>query len=454
MTVNRRTLLAASLTASAAATASAKAAEKKSLREAFRAIGNEVVAGISPGSPADQTQALQLAIDRAAESGAPVVLPAGIIQVADIKLRANTKLIGQNRAATLKFLGGAAFVTAERASDIVVDGVIFDGAWHTYDEGRGEGLLSLASCSNLRIANSEIRHSAKSGLSLTACSGHIADTAIHDVLDAGLKNLDATGIAITGNTVTHCGNNGILIWRSEKGEDGTIVSGNRVSNIRHSAGGAGEYGNGINVYRAGSVIVSNNRISDCAYTAVRGNAASNIQIIANSCERLGEVAIYAEFGFEGAIIANNLIDTAASGISVTNFNEGGRLAVIQGNLIRNLIRREFEKSDKRGEGIGVEADAAVTGNTIENAPTVGIQIGWGPFLRDVAVTGNIIRRATVGISVSSVPETGQCLIANNLISKSIGGAVRAMNKGAVFGPDLLREPPPAGRVSLLGNVAV
>ena len=59
-------------------------------------------------------------------------------------------------------------------------------------------------------------------------------------------------------------------------------------------------------------------------------------MIANSCARLGEVALYAEFGFEGALIANNLVDTAATGISVTNFNEGGRLAVVQGNLVRNL----------------------------------------------------------------------------------------------------------------------
>jgi putative cofactor-binding repeat protein len=53
---------------------------------------------------------------------------------------------------------------------------------------------------------------------------------------------------------------------------------------------------------------------------------------------LGEVALYAEFDFPGTVIANNIVDTAAMGISVTNFNEGGRLAVLQGNLI--LFRRD------------------------------------------------------------------------------------------------------------------
>ncbi len=120
------------------------------------------------------------------------------------------------------------------------------------------------------------------------------------------------------------------------------MAANRIERIQARAGGSGENGNGINAFRAGSVLVSGNRITDCAYSAIRGNAASNIQMIGNSCARIGEVALYAEFGFEGALIANNLVDGAASGIAVTNFNEGGRLAVVQGNIIRNLKRREAE----------------------------------------------------------------------------------------------------------------
>ena len=63
---------------------------------------------------------------------------------------------------------------------------------------------------------------------------------------------------------------------------------------------------------------------------------SNIQIIGNNCAALDEVAIYSEFGFEGAVIADNVIDGAETGISVTNFNEGGRLATVRGNIVRNL----------------------------------------------------------------------------------------------------------------------
>jgi uncharacterized secreted repeat protein (TIGR03808 family) len=444
MTFDRRSIIGAGFGLGAVVT-TAGAAEKRS-----RAVSPD----LAPDDRLDQTAALQAAIDAAAEQDLPLVLPPGKFVVSDLRLRPGTRLVGTARTTTLVFAGGDAFVTADKADGLVLDGLAFDGNYKPFDAGRGDGLITLTRSKSVHLADLDIRNSVGIGLSLVECGGRIEDIDIASVLDAGLKSLDAVGLDITGNTITDCGNNGILIWRSNPGEDGSVVSGNRVTKIRNAAGGTGEYGNGINVFRAGSVIVSNNRIADCTYSAVRGNAASNIQIIANSCERLGEVALYAEFGFQGAIIANNLVDTAATGISVTNFNDGGRLAVVQGNLIRNLFRREQEPEDKRGEGIGVEADAVVIGNTIENAPTVGIQIGWGSYMRDVSATGNVIRHARVGISVTGAPDTGKCLIANNLISDAKDGAIREMQFGEMTGPDLVREPAASDRIQVAGNIAV
>jgi putative cofactor-binding repeat protein len=129
------------------------------------------------------------------------------------------------------------------------------------------------------------------------------------------------------------------------------------------------------------------------------------------------------FSFEGAIIANNLVDKAATGVSVTNFNEGGRLAVVQGNLIHNLFLRKYGES--YGVGIAVEADSVVTGNVIEgSAAAYGILIGWGRYLRDVSVTDNLIRNAMIGIGVSIDPAAGTALITNNLITGAKDGAIR------------------------------
>jgi uncharacterized secreted repeat protein (TIGR03808 family) len=86
------------------------------------------------------------------------------------------------------------------------------------------------------------------------------------------------------------------------------------------------------------VIVRGNRIRNCDYSAVRGNSASNIQITGNSVSNVREVALYSEFSFEGAVIANNIVDGAAVGVSVCNFNEGGRIAVCKATLSATWFR--------------------------------------------------------------------------------------------------------------------
>jgi putative cofactor-binding repeat protein len=117
------------------------------------------------------------------------------------------------------------------------------------------------------------------------------------------------------NTITDTNDNGIEILRTAIGDDGTLVIDNRIEDIANTRGGSGQYGNAINVFRAANVIVRGNRISRAAFSAVRGNAASNIQIVGNTATEVGEVAIYSEFGFEGAVIANNTVDGAAVGVS-------------------------------------------------------------------------------------------------------------------------------------------
>jgi uncharacterized secreted repeat protein (TIGR03808 family) len=152
------------------------------------------------------------------------------------------------------------------------------------------------------------------------------------------------------------------------------------------------------------------------------------------------------------VIANNLVDQAAMGVSVTNFKEGGRLAVVQGNLIRNLFLRK--DVDSRGIGIAVEADSAVSGNVIESAPAYGILIGWGSYLRDVSVTDNVIREAHIGIGVSTDPAAGTVLITDNLITGAKEGAIRAMSGPTPIGPDLARESAEAYRnLAVYANVA-
>ena len=436
MTLNRRLFVLTGLGLGAAA---------GSARAATKVAGT---AGPQANSGTDQTAALQSAIDEAAARRVALELPAGVFQTGSLVLRPGSVLTGVAGLTALQFTGSGTLLSGKSAAGVRLSNLVLDGGMRPLEHA----LVALEACAGLDICGVSITNSAGHGLAITGSSGRVSGCTIANMADAGIFGLDST-LSIAGNTIKACGNNGILAWRTSAGEDGSMVVNNTISNIRADGGGSGQNGNGVNVFRAGNVQVMGNRITDCAYSAIRGNAASDISMTGNQCQRIGEVALYAEFGFTGALIANNLVDTAACGISVTNFNEGGRLAVVQGNLIRNMVRREAEPVDKRGEGIAVEADTLVTGNTIENAATCGILLGWGRYMRDVSATGNLIRGCPIGILVASDPAAGTALVTGNLISGAKDGAIRAHEQGRAFGADLARAAPASGRVTISGNTA-
>ena len=411
--------------------------------------------GITPSTDRDQTTALQAAIDQATAKGLGLSLPPGIYLFSGLQLRPGSRLIGAPGHTVLRYSGAGVGLIAAAAPGIRLEHLQIDGANLPLDRSRTQALIQISDCRGINLSGLHITSSAANGLHLLRCAGRIADCRIEGAADAGLWSLDAdildSGLIISGGAVTDCGDNGILVWRSQHGRDGTRISDVAIARIGNRSDGSGQYGNGINVFRGADVAVVNCRISDCGYSAIRGNASGNIQMLGNHVARAGEVALYAEFGFEGAMIANNIIDGAATGIAVANFREGGRLAVVQGNLVRNLVRREHEPVDKRGEGIVVEADAVVSSNVIEGAPTAGIAIGWGPHLRDVVATGNLIRASTIGIAVSGDTGAGKCLLANNMISGATGGAIRAMDHGKPVGTDLLSATAPK-HIAMSGNV--
>ena len=98
-------------------------------------------------------------------------------------------------------------------------------------------------------------------------------------------------------------------------------------------------------------------------------------------------------------------------------------------------RRVFVWNDP-GIGIYVEADTSVTGNVIESAPAFGIMAGWGKYLRDVAISGNIIRKTFIGIGVSVADGAGTALVNSNMISDTPRGAVVGLDHARPVTPDL------------------
>ena len=439
MDINRRHLIGAS----AVGVAGALAASPEAARAAqlTSALGRDATQyGVRAGSPDDQTRALQRAIDEAARAGVPLALPPGIYRTGMLRLAEGAQLIGVRGATKFVFGGGGSMFLGEGVGHIGLNGITLDGGNIPLPQRRG--LIHCLGGRDVRVTDCEILNCGGNGIWIEQVAGDISHNIITGIAGTAVVSFDAQGLLVSRNTITGVNDNGIEILRTAIGEDGTLVADNRIEDVKAGPGGSGQYGNAINAFRAGNVIVRNNRIRNCDYSAVRGNSASNIQITGNSVSDVREVALYSEFSFEGAVIANNTVDGAAFGVSVCNFNEGGRIAVVQGNIIRNLIPKRpigTAPDDDAGIGIYVEADTSVTGNVVENAPSFGIVAGWGKYLRDVAISGNVIRKAFAGIGVSVAPGAGTALVNNNMISETPRGAVVGHDHGRAVTTDLSAE---------------
>ena len=423
--LNRRGFLTGAIGLAAAPIATVSAGAVSGIETAsMRGSIDSSEFGIFPSALDDQSRTFMRMLERAAETDMPVFLPPGTYLVSNLTLPRRVRLTGVAGATRIVYGGDGHLFAAEDADLIELTSIVFDGANRWIDD-KAQGILDFRRVRELSIDRCQVIGSGKYGIALERVSGRIERSTISGAAEAGIYSVEAGRMSISANTVTDCANGGILVHRWQVADDQTMVTNNRVERILARNGGTGQFGNGINIFRAGNVMVSGNSVSDCAFSAVRANSASNIQITGNTCQRSGETAIYSEFAYEGAVISGNIVDGAANGISMVNFNEGGRIAVCSGNIVRNLSTEGPYTADPPGFGVGMtaEADCAVSGNVVENAPRYGLHIGWGPFMRNVVATGNVIRQAPVGIAVSVVEGVGSAVISDNVFEGASSGAI-------------------------------
>src|SRR5262249_13325467 len=162
-------------------------------------------------------------------------------------------------------------------SDYVqLSNLVLDGNHVTLTDGHG--LVHLTQGRAVRIVDCMIVNAGGNGIMVEAIEGEITGNTVVGAADYAIFSNDAAGLRIAANTIRGAGNNGISVWRSAPGDDGTLVVDNRIEDTKNTSGGSGQWGNAISVFRADNVIVRGNRIDTAAYSAVRGNTASNIQI--------------------------------------------------------------------------------------------------------------------------------------------------------------------------------
>lgn len=387
--------------------------------------------GLTPGADTDQSGLFQAALDLAASTGVPLFLSGGNYNVSAISLPSNLKIFGVPGTVVLKAAAAGPVLSAHDRAHIFIEGIDIDGARGGNDSGN---LIQLFGCEDVRLTAMGVRNGSESGIYLENCEGSVTYCMVSDFRINAIHAQNSAGLILSHNNIKNCGNGGIRVWRYENGHDGTIVTGNRVSNILSDSGN-GQNGNGINIFRADEVIVSDNNITGCDFSAVRANSTNNTIIRGNICTQSREVAIFSEFAFTGSIIADNLIDQAAQGISITNFSDGGRLAVCSGNIVRNIWPSSPTNPDTSPAGIFAEADTAITGNVVETVPGIGILAGWGPYLRNVLIANNVVRDTRIGIGASVAEGAGVARISGNLIADASDVAIAALAWRDIMGTD-------------------
>ncbi len=363
----------------------------------------------------DQTAQVQAALDRAAQSSGRVDLPAGRIMVSGLRIPSGTMLVGIPGASELVQAGDGPLLEVAERADVTIRNIVLDGMGRDGDIWHG-GLVHITGSQGVTIEGVAVRNTQLNGISALDSAVRIVNCDVAGSELTGIFIYNGGSTYIAGNRILECGNGGIRIWRGENAFDGAIVTGNRIAAIDWTNGGNGQNGNGVNIFRADGVIVSDNVITDCAFSAIRLNTTNNTQVRGNTCMGSGEVAIFSEFTFSGSVISGNIIDGAAAGISMTNYNDGGRVATCTGNIVRNITSSSPVNPDTSPYGIAAEADAVVTGNLVENNPGIGYLAGWGPYLRDVLINGNLARDCGIGISVSVADGAGSAIITDNVIS--------------------------------------
>ena len=395
--------------------------------------------GLDPNDAGDQTQKLQAALNAAAGEGRLLLLPAGNLSVAGLTLPSGLNMAGVPGKTILTTPGSSRLGFMSGTSGSLFTGITFQA--NTPESAAGvNGLIEIESSTGVTFQQCEFLNAAGNGIAASGSAVTIEDCRFAGATAAAIHSQNGQGFIIRGNRINGADNAGIRIWRDAPGADGSIISGNQIRKIDWKDGGNGQNGNGISIYNADEVIVSDNHISDCAFSAVRINTGKNCQIRGNVCVGSGETAIYSEFAFSGSVIADNIVDGAATGIAITNMDQGGYLATCTGNIVRNIAPHSTTNPDAQPVGIYAEADVVVANNTIDTVPGAGIVAGFGPYVRNVVVSNNLITNAMIGIGVSVVQEQspGPVRVTGNMISGAQQGII-GMEWQKVVSDDLAKE---------------
>jgi uncharacterized secreted repeat protein (TIGR03808 family) len=163
MDLDRRHLLALTAATAGLGTAATPARAAPPAASPVSALGVDASQfGVRPGSPDDQSRALQRAIDETARTRSPLAIPPGVYRAGNLQLPAGAQLVGARGATKLVLTEGPSLFAATGADHVTLCGLTLDGGKRPLPERRG--LVQLESCRSIKIADCEIRGAGRNSI--------------------------------------------------------------------------------------------------------------------------------------------------------------------------------------------------------------------------------------------------------------------------------------------------
>ncbi len=422
---------------------------------------------LDPASTADQSAALQDAMLRAASEKRPLELPAGTFFVQNLQVPSNLVLRGVPGATTLAAAGAAPIARIAGSAYVRFADLGFNFG-NGGPDGDTAGLVEIEASEYVQLGTCSFVGGMASAIAVQDAAVRIDGCDITGPARAAVFATACRSLHVSGNRIARCGNGGIVVVGGPNRQGNAIITANRIAGIGARAGGNGFNGNAIKIVRCDDVVIADNQLLECAYTAVRLVGAGNVSVTGNVCRNCGEVAIVSEEGHAGMAVADNVIDGAASGISLSGRAPVGHVATCTGNVVRN-IRPTTAESTATPMGIHVAAGTSVVGNMIHTVEGIGIHAGDGTSLRRIMISGNTLEAVHTGIAITLAqdPAPDQILVSGNLIGTTRDHAIIALtpNAQANDAPDadppapnalasdnLLRDAPHHPQIRLEGNL--
>ncbi len=264
--------------------------------------------GVDPRSTADQTKALQKAIDEITTAGEAVHIPGGRYLTGPLSLPARCAIMGVPGLTQLSGSPGKAIFEASENISLSLTGLGFDGGAERPAAGHALPLIAVRR-GDLTVSQCVIERCAGAGIAADEVQGTISSVAVRQSYGPGFQIPNGRVVAVSQCVLSGC-ETGIDIATAEGAPGGCTVSANHLAGcatgiaVRGSGTVSGNFVTGSSKFGLrlggmsdnGAISATGNTMTDCAIAIGVAAGEETMLVSLNLIVRAGSAAIRAFHG--------------------------------------------------------------------------------------------------------------------------------------------------------------